>query len=355
VAIYQREYERRLRVGMVGVGSHSYRNVLPAFHYLPVEFVAICDLDETLANKTAAEFGVPNVYTDTKKMYAEANLDAAMICVSPGMHPRLAMEAMGAGVSAWTEKPAAMRASEVEAMIAVRDSSGCAAAVGYKKAYMPATRKAKELAERPEFGGIRSIYGVYPMSIPRNGEAALQSREVSKWLADGCHPLACMLAIGGPVSEVTVLRGDRDDSDGVLFLKYASGATGTFHLTSSSPAGRSIERYDVYGGSGHVISIENVSRVSYHRGIPFSYTGQTDFTAPGTDSGSVVWEASLMLGTPENKSDFLQGMFNELSDFCGAVLDKRPVAVANLEFALNIMRVYEAGLLSNGQPIAIAD
>jgi predicted dehydrogenase len=263
------------------------------------------------------------------------------------------MEAMRAGVHAWTEKPAAMRASQVEEMIAVRDKTNRVAAVGYKKAYMPATRKAKELSELPEFGGIRSIYGIYPMSIPRDGEQALESREVSKWLADGCHPLSCMVAIGGPVREVTVLKGDREDADGVIFLKYASGATGTFHLTSGAPAGRSIERYDVFGESGQVISIENVGRVSYHRGIPFSYTGQTDFTAPGTDSGSVVWEASLMLGTPENKSDFLQGMFNELSDFCAAALDNRPVEIANLEFALNIMNIYEAGLRSNGQAVEI--
>lgn len=338
---------------MVGVGSHSYRNILPALHYLPVELVAICDLDESLAGKTAAEFGVERVFTDTAKMYAEANLDAVLICVSPGMHPRLAMEAMRAGVHAWTEKPAASRASQVEEMIAVRDESNCKAAVGYKKAYMPATRKAKELSELPEFGGIRSIYGIYPMSIPRDGEAALESRDVSKWLADGCHPLSCMVAIGGPVSEVTVLQGNREDADGVIFLKYESGATGTFHLTKNAPAGRSIERYDVFGESGQVISIENVTRVSYHRGIPFSYTGQTDFSAPGTDSGSVVWEASFMLGTPENKSDFLQGMYSEINDFCTAILEDRPVEICNLEFALNIMRIYEAGLLSSGQPIAI--
>lgn len=353
MTVYQREYERRLRIGMVGVGSHSYRNILPALHYLPVELVAICDLDEDLARRTAAEFGVPETYSDTAKMYAEANLDAVLICVSPGLHPRLAIEAMKAGVHAWTEKPAAMRASQVEEMIKVRDESGLVAAVGYKKAYMPATRKARELAESEEFGGIRSIFGIYPMSIPDDGAAALESKEVSKWLADGCHPLACMIAIGGPVSEVTVLKGDREEADGVVFLKYASGATGTFHLTKNGPAGKSIERYDVFGESGRVISIENVTKLSYHRGIPFSYTGQTDYTAPGTDSGSVVWEASFMLGTPENKSDFLQGMYNELNDFCEAILESRPVQVANLEFALNIMNVYEAGLLSNGSAIEI--
>lgn len=353
VTIYQREYDRKLRLGIVGVGSHSYRNIFPALHYLPVDLVALCDLDESLAQATAKEFGVQQVYTDTARMYADANLDAVLICVSPSMHPRLAMEAMRAGVHAWTEKPAAMRASEVEEMINVRNEHNRVAAVGYKKANMPATLKARELLELPEFGRLRSVYGVYPMSIPRNGREALESREVSKWLADGCHPLSLMVALGGFVRDVTVLQGEGDDPDGVLFLQFESGATGTFHLTAKAPAGHSIERYDLFGDSGRVISIENVSRVSYHRGIPFSYTGQTDFTAPGTDTGSVIWEASNMLGTSENKSDFVQGMYNELNDFCEAILDNRPVAVTNLEFALNIMKIYEAGLMSMGKTITL--
>ena len=33
---YQREFEQRLNVAVVGVGSHGYRNILPALHYLPV-------------------------------------------------------------------------------------------------------------------------------------------------------------------------------------------------------------------------------------------------------------------------------------------------------------------------------
>lgn len=350
--IYQRDFDRRLRVGMIGVGSHSYRNVLPTLHHLPVQLVAICDLDETLARKTAAEYGVDAIFTDTQRMYDEANLDAVLICVSPQLHPRLAIQAMKSGVHAWTEKPPAMRASEVEEMIAARGDLVCA--IGFKKAYMPATQKAKELLQRPEFGRLRSIFGIYPMSIPQDGAAVLESREASKWLQDGCHPLSLMVALGGPVREVTVLHGSGDDPDGVLFLQYANGATGTFHLTNHAPAGHSIERYDLFG-DGKVISIENSARVAYHRGIPFQYGQQSTFTGPGTETGSVVWEVSHSLGTPENKALFIQGMVAELSDFCEAILENHRPRVANLEFALHLMRVYEAALQSNGRAVTLPE
>ena len=32
---YQREFEERLNVAVVGVGSHGYRNVLPTLTFLP--------------------------------------------------------------------------------------------------------------------------------------------------------------------------------------------------------------------------------------------------------------------------------------------------------------------------------
>ena len=42
---YQREFESRLKVAIVGVGSHAYRNILPAMTFLPVSLRAVCDID----------------------------------------------------------------------------------------------------------------------------------------------------------------------------------------------------------------------------------------------------------------------------------------------------------------------
>ena len=46
-------------------------------------------------------------------------------------------------------------------------------------------------------------------------------------------------------------------------------------------------------------------------------------------------------------------MYDELRDFCNAVLERRQPEIGTLEFALHVMQVYEAGLLSNGQPVRI--
>lgn len=347
---YQREFEHVLRVGVIGVGSHSYRNILPALHYLPVHLVALCDLDPALLQRTAAEYGVDALYTDAERMYAEESLDAVLICAGPRHHPALAIAAMSAGLHVWLEKPPAMRASGVEAMLAARGDRVCA--VGFKKAYMPAARKARELLTDPAFGALRSLLAVYPMTIPRNGAGVLESGQEYDWLSTGCHPLSLMIALGGRVETVTTLRGPGEEAVGVVYLQFENGACGVFHLAGGSPDLYAGERYDLFG-EGRVISIENSTKVSYHRGVPFDYRLQQDFTAPGVDFGSLVWEASHRQSTLENKAIFIQGIFNELLDFCNAVLEQRQPAVGTLEFALHVMQVYEAGLLSDGRPVTV--
>ena len=100
---YQRDFQQKLRVGIVGVGSHAYRNLLPAMNFLPVTLAAICDTNLDLARKTATQYGVPACYEDAGEMYREAGLDAVFLCVSPVMHPQLACDALDAGLHVWIE------------------------------------------------------------------------------------------------------------------------------------------------------------------------------------------------------------------------------------------------------------
>lgn len=347
---YQRDFARTLRVGLVGLGGHAYRNVLPALHYLPVRLVALCDVDAVVLARTAEEYPGATPYGSVEQMLARAALDAVLLCTGPRFHPDLAIRAMRAGLPVWMEKPPALRAAGVEAMIAARGDRICA--VGFKKTAMPAARKAKDLLARPAFGALRSMLAVYPVTIPRDGAGALASDGAPRFLDLGCHPLSLMIDLGGPVEAVTTLRGPGEEAVGSVTLHFASGAVGVLHLAGGSPDLHAGERYDLFG-DGQIISIENSVKVAWHRGVPFDYETQADFTAPGIDSGSIVWESSNRQGTLENKALFVQGMVGELADFCDAVLEQRPPRIGTLEFALQVMRVYEAAMMSAGEAVAV--
>ncbi len=344
---YQREFPHRLRVALVGAGSHAYRNLLPAMNFLPVRLVAICDVREEVARATAEQYGA-KAYTDTRELYARETLDAVFLCVSPQLHPILAREAFAAGLHVWLEKPPAMLASEVEEMIRDRGDRICV--VGFKKAFMPATDKAVELFSDPQYGPIRSILAEYPMSIPANGELVLRERVFTNWLGNGCHPLSFLLTVGGPVAGVSVHRGAH--GGGACVLTFASGAIGTLHLAEGANGTQPLERYTVFGNNCH-LTIDNCQRVTFQRGIPFSYGVTTSYLPSGTDSGAVVWEPQNMLGTLENMALFTQGMYAEMRYFCDRVLAGQAPARGSLEFALAVMRVYEAALRSTGEMVPI--
>lgn len=345
---YQREFERRLKVGVVGVGSHAYRNLLPAMNYLPVTLRAVCDANRQLAEATATQYGAKGCYDNVAEMYRKERLDAVFLCVSPLLHPSLACEAFDAGVHVWMEKPPARRASEVEEMIRRRKDR--IAVVGFKKAFMPATQKAIEIFADRAHGPLRSILAEYPMTIPADGEAVLREGRYENWLRNGCHPLSLCMAVGGAVSAVTVHRAAH--GGGVCVLEFESGAIGNFHLAAGENRGQPIERYSFFGDRCHLV-IDNGLRVTLQRGIPFQYGRTTSYAPDGLDSGAIVWEPQNREATLENKALFTQGIYNEMRYFCDCVLEGRAADKGSLEFALQVMKVNEAGLLSGGKRVEI--
>lgn len=348
---YQRDFDKRIRLGLVGVGSHAYRNILPALHYLPVTLCAISDPDTERAARTARQFGVAGVYASASEMYARESLDAVIICVSERLHPQLACEAFSANLHVWMEKPPATRASQVAKMIKERGDRICV--VGFKKQFMPSTRKVVEILSDERFGPVQNMVGIYPIAqFPADGERVLSEELRNDWLANGVHPVSLMLAVGGPVKAVTVHRGER--SGGVCILEFESGCLGTFHMATGAAASQPIERYVFVGKRCHV-EIENSMRVTFQRGIPFQYGATHQYAPMGYDSGAVVWEPQNHLSTLENKALFTQGIYHELMHFCECVIEGRQPTLGTLEFAHEVMKVYEAGLLSGGQRVRLSD
>jgi predicted dehydrogenase len=341
----QREYEKKLDVGIVGVGGHAYRNILPTMTFLPVSLVAVCDIDFARAKVTAAQYGAKACYESTREMYANENLDAVFLCTPPQRFPELTCEAFDAGLNVWLEKPPGFRVSEVEEMIRHRKDK--IAVVGFKKAFMPATQKVIEIFSTEDYSPLISLLVVYPMTFPEDGKQVLREARHTNWLQNGCHPLSLLLAVGGKVSAVTVHRGLRDR--GVCVLEFASGAIGNFHMAQS---GQPLEHYGFFGDSCHVV-IDSGLRVTFQRGILPNFGSTTTYAPEGLDSGAIVWEPQNCVATLENKALFMQGFYNEMRYFCDRVLAGQPAEKGSLEFALEVMKVYEAGLLSGGNRVEI--
>jgi predicted dehydrogenase len=344
---YQRDFEKRLDVALVGAGLHGYRSVLQTLSFLPVRLRAVCDVNADLAGRTAEQFGA-RAYAKTAEMYRSEKLDAVFLCVSPQLHPGLACEAFAAGLHVWLEKPPAMRASEVAGMIRRRGDR--AAVVGFKKAFMPATDKVLEILAQEEHRPLHSILAVYPVGVPADGERVLAEKKADNWLANGVHPLSLLVAVGGPVAAVSTHRAT--SGGGACVFEFKSGAIGNLHLAEGAGITQPVERYHFFAKGGWV-AIENCSRVIYQRGISFDYARSASFCPSGLESGAVVWEAQNTLASLENRALFTQGMYGEMKHFCDCILEGKPASRGALELALEVMKVYEAALLSNGERVPV--
>ena len=346
---YQRDFEERLNVAVVGVGSHAYRNVLPTMTFLPVRIKAFCDINIERAELAAEQYSVEACYDNMSEMFRSEELDAIFLCTPPRLHPELTCEGLDAGVHVWLEKPPGMFVREVEEMI--RHRKDRVVVVGFKKAFMPATQKIKEIFDTEEYGPLRTLLGVYPMTIPTDGERILREREHTNWLQNGVHPLSLLLAVGGKVSSVAVHRGKR--GGGVCVIQFASGVLGNFHLADGARHGQPSELYQFFGDGCHA-EIRNSTRVMLQRGMQFNYSGSSSFLTEGFESGAIVWEPQNSLGTLENKGLFVQGFYQEMQYFCDCILKGKPAEQGSLEFALEVMKVYEAGLRSEGDSVSIS-
>lgn len=346
---YQRDAQKRVKIGLVGVGSHSYRNILPTLTYLPVELVAVTAAHTGRAAQVAAQYGAVAFYSSATEMYESGSIEAVLLCVSPERHPDLAIEAFNAGLHVWMEKPAALHAARVAEMIAAQN--GKVGVVGYKKAFMPAVRKTLDILALAENTPVRTILGVYPAAFPEDGRHALETGENNDWLSNGSHPLSAMLELGGDVQTVTTFRSKHDGA--VIILQYKSGAIGNLHLPLGVPKSQPFETYMVAAGS-HSLTIENARKLTYQRGIDFNYAHGTSFAAGGLDGGATVWEAQDGLNSLENKAVITQGLYGSIEHFIASILSGRPAKTGTLYFAHHLTRVWEASLISGGHPVELS-
>ncbi len=156
---YGYEYDRRIRVGLIGCGGHAYTGILPTFQYTPFELVATCDQDEARARGVGRQFHARGgVYTDYQEMLRGEQLDCVFIIINylDGLprYSEIAIAAMQAGIDVWMEKPPGRTAEEVQRIIDTRDRTGRTCFVGLKKVFLPTVEKMKEVSSRPGSGRL---------------------------------------------------------------------------------------------------------------------------------------------------------------------------------------------------------
>lgn len=350
-----RDPDETMAVGLVGCGSHVYRNVLPALKYVEgLDLVATADLDERKATLYADQFGARASYTDYRQMVAEQDLDGVLVSVGLDasgrpQYPDIVPEILDAGVSVWMEKPPAASLPELERIeAAVTDEAF--AQVGFKMMFTPAVGKMADLIGDEEFGEIQSYKISYALDLPREPRE-IQRPAARRFLDDVMHPLSEIVRLFGPPETVT--HHYSGETDGFAILEHPGGFTGTFHLMGG--AGRIGPAIDLQVvGEGPIAHMKGGTEIEYHRdGDWGSYTRNPDFTkGEGSHSDRFRPQLREPLGALELHSEALFGYVAELAHFAEALRSGGP-QWAGIDDAIEVMKIYETFCREPGVPHAI--
>ncbi len=351
--VYAHDAERRLRAGFIGCGGHAFRNIYPTLRYLPVELVAVCDLDEGRAKDFARTFGAERSYTDHRTMLDSEQLDCVFVVTGYDRttwrvgHPAIAADVLDAGVHAWIEKPPVNDLDDVAMLSEAVDRSGKQLAVGFKKAFTPAASRVKAIVDSDDFGELQSVTLRYPQRVPTPDEIAYTGDDVRlvwprlSFLDHIGHPLSLLRRLAGPAVTMHYARSAR--GDGVASFVMASGSVASIHLAAGQSSMSPLERTEAVGVHANVV-VENNSKLTYYQRTGRDvrpYGVDDDFTG-SLDDAPLVWEPEWSLGTTHNKAIFLLGYYHELKHFCDAALNGTSIEIGGLDYAEEGIRIYDA-------------
>ncbi len=146
----------KLKVGIIGAGQIATKSHLPKYADMQdeVEIVAIADVREEVAKERAEQFGIPNVYTDFRKLLERDDLDSVDVCLHNNLHMPVTIEALKAGKHVYCEKPIAGSYADGKKMLEAAKETGKKLYIQLAMIFKPETRAAKRMIDAGELGKI---------------------------------------------------------------------------------------------------------------------------------------------------------------------------------------------------------
>jgi predicted dehydrogenase len=142
------------RVGVVGYGYWGSKHVR-VLNSLPDVEVTVIDNDEQRLRDAMASFPSCRIATDLADELDSQ--DAVVIATPPGVHAKVALQALNAGLHCLVEKPLANSVEEAEALVAAARANDVRLMTGHTFEYNAAVWKLKEIIDSGELGRILYI------------------------------------------------------------------------------------------------------------------------------------------------------------------------------------------------------
>jgi len=146
---------KEIRMGVVGCGSIAEIAHFPSIaRCKEAKLAAVCDINPATVEAAAAKWGAEHFFTDYRKMYEKAKLDAVVIATPNNVHRNQAIAAAQAGIHVVVEKPLAVTNVEAWDIVNACKKAGVKLMVGCDRRFWTHNQWAKELIESGVIGKL---------------------------------------------------------------------------------------------------------------------------------------------------------------------------------------------------------
>ncbi|AHF94419.1 hypothetical protein OPIT5_15020 [Opitutaceae bacterium TAV5] len=145
-----------VRIGLIGLGAVGQQHLDSARKLTDGVITAVCDARADLAESTARARGVVRWTSSAQEVFDDPEVDAVLLALPAGIRAALAEAAFRAGKHVLLEKPVAMNAAEVRALLAAQGDRVAACCSSRLRHYASA-RAARQYVTTGALGAFRTI------------------------------------------------------------------------------------------------------------------------------------------------------------------------------------------------------
>ncbi|MGC9522849.1 MAG: inositol 2-dehydrogenase [Anaerolineae bacterium] len=249
-----------VKVGIIGAGRIGSLHAASLVTRIPkAEVVAIADVRRAVAERCAAELGIPEVYGDPEPIVDHAGIDAVLICSSTDTHAALIEAAAGAGKHIFCEKPIDLDLARVDRVLAAVEAAGVTMMVGFNRRFDHNFRRVRELVEAGAVGEPQLLHIISrdpsppPLDYVKVSggiflDMTIHDFDMARYLMGA--DVVELYAEGGVMVDPAI--GEAGDIDtAVITLRFENGAIGTIDNSRQAVYGYD-QRAEVFGSRGAV-------------------------------------------------------------------------------------------------------
>lgn len=244
---------------MIGSGFVSAIHAESLQRYPHAEIVAACSPKAANVKKFARQFGIPNTYTDHRKLLEREDLDMVVVGIPNDLHCQVAVDAAAAGKHIVMEKPLCLNLAEADRMIAACRKANVKLMYAEELCFTPKYVRLKKLLDSGALGEPTLV----KQSEKHDGPHAPHFWDVNRsgggvTMDMGCHAVEFFRWMLGrpPIKSVyaqmsTQVHTDKTkgEDNAILIVEFENGVIGLAEESWTKPGGMD-DRAEVHGSKG---------------------------------------------------------------------------------------------------------